>query len=150
MLFFTYTKPIALGGCFKPHKAWGSSRWHARPRDGSGRLGTARDARGRVGAGGTERRPSVTYRLHQLSTIHGSFDQLIYTGSYNTTAAVRAESATSIARASMMHSLHRVSGGKQSKRTHLPSESEGFALAIGAALQWAKDESMRRTPLTEV
>ena len=37
-----------------------------------------------------------------------------------------------------MHSLHRTSGGKQSKRTHLPSESEGFALAIGAALQWAK------------
>ena len=37
-----------------------------------------------------------------------------------------------------MHSLHRTSGGKQSKRTHMPSESEGFALAIGAALQWAK------------
>ena len=37
-----------------------------------------------------------------------------------------------------MHSLHRHTGGKQSTRVHLPSESAGFALAVGAALQWCK------------
>mmetsp|Transcript_15537 Transcript_15537/g.39448 ORF Transcript_15537/g.39448 Transcript_15537/m.39448 type:complete len:191 (+) Transcript_15537:7-579(+) len=34
-------------------------------------------------------------------------------------------------------SLHGNKGGRKSKKTHVPSESEGFALTVGCAMHWA-------------
>eukprot|EP00966_Prymnesium_polylepis_P190724 4420307-Prymnesium_polylepis.1 len=55
----------------------------------------------------------------------------------------------------MFASLHGARGGPKSKRTHIPSESEGLALAAAGAMQWAKlrDPSHRefwRTVANEV
>ena len=36
-----------------------------------------------------------------------------------------------------MRSLHGQKGGKKSTKQHVPSESEGFALAVATAMHWA-------------
>ena len=131
-------------GFFKPHKQGvGQQPLHARPRDGSGRLGTARDRSGRTGTrGGGRGGRKGDLRLHigYISYHHGY--QLIYTGSYNTTAAVRAcdinRSCINDAFAALR--VERVANRESAKRTHLPSESEGFALETDAV----------NIPLTEV